>query len=185
MNRPLSSAGSGGEGGRRPGEGERSGSRGMRKGEWWLSMNLVAADVSPLILNWGSLSRLTSAATSAKRFMVPMHGQSTSGSSLGRQYRDAPAQPCRFELDWRAPLHTNKPVRICVIFNPTARGERAKRFRRHLDSIGAECALKGLLAAEPSDIGRNSVICREDNAWCDKGNASSGALVPGLQHVAD
>jgi len=33
-------------------------------------------------------------------------------------------------------------MRICVIFNPTARGERAKRFRRHLDAIGAECALK-------------------------------------------
>ena len=35
--------------------------------------NLVAADVSPLILNWKSLSRLTSAATSPLRFMVPMH----------------------------------------------------------------------------------------------------------------
>ena len=33
-------------------------------------------------------------------------------------------------------------MRICVIFNPTAKGERAKRFRRHLDAIGAECALK-------------------------------------------
>jgi len=33
-------------------------------------------------------------------------------------------------------------VRICVIFNPAARGEKAKRFRRHLDSIGGECALK-------------------------------------------
>lgn len=37
-------------------------------------------------------------------------------------------------------------MRICVIFNPTARGERAKRFRRHLDAIGAECALKPTLA---------------------------------------
>ncbi len=33
-------------------------------------------------------------------------------------------------------------VRICVIFNPTARGEKARRFRRHLEEIGAECALK-------------------------------------------
>src|SRR5438128_3635461 len=32
-------------------------------------------------------------------------------------------------------------MRICVIFNSTARGERARRFRRHLDDIGAECAL--------------------------------------------
>jgi YegS/Rv2252/BmrU family lipid kinase len=33
-------------------------------------------------------------------------------------------------------------VRICVVFNPAARGEKAKRFRRHLDDFGAECALK-------------------------------------------
>lgn len=38
-------------------------------------------------------------------------------------------------------------MRICVIFNPTARGEKAKRFRRHLDTIAAECALKQTVAA--------------------------------------
>ena len=38
-------------------------------------------------------------------------------------------------------------MRICVIFNPTARGEKAKRFRRHLDLIGAECALKQTVSA--------------------------------------
>lgn len=38
-------------------------------------------------------------------------------------------------------------MRICVIFNPTARGEKARRFRRHLDTIGAECALKQTTAA--------------------------------------
>ncbi len=38
-------------------------------------------------------------------------------------------------------------MRICVIFNPTARGEKAKRFRRHLDTIAAECALKQTVSA--------------------------------------
>jgi len=38
-------------------------------------------------------------------------------------------------------------VRTCVIFNPTARGEKAKRFRRHLDAIGAHSALKQTSAA--------------------------------------
>jgi YegS/Rv2252/BmrU family lipid kinase len=33
-------------------------------------------------------------------------------------------------------------VRACVIFNPTARGDKARRFRRRLGEIGAECALK-------------------------------------------
>jgi YegS/Rv2252/BmrU family lipid kinase len=38
-------------------------------------------------------------------------------------------------------------MRICVIFNPTARGEKARRFRRHLDSIARESALKATVAA--------------------------------------
>jgi len=33
-------------------------------------------------------------------------------------------------------------MRKCVIFNPTARGDKARRFRRHLDAIAHESALK-------------------------------------------
>ena len=33
-------------------------------------------------------------------------------------------------------------MRTCVIFNPTARGEKAKRFRRHLDEIAREATFK-------------------------------------------
>ncbi len=33
-------------------------------------------------------------------------------------------------------------MRTCVIFNPAARGEKAKRLRRHLDAIAAESTLK-------------------------------------------
>jgi diacylglycerol kinase (ATP) len=33
-------------------------------------------------------------------------------------------------------------VRTCVIFNPAARGEKARRFRKSLDAIGAESTLK-------------------------------------------
>jgi YegS/Rv2252/BmrU family lipid kinase len=33
-------------------------------------------------------------------------------------------------------------VRACVIFNPAAKGEKAERFRRQLDAIGATCVLK-------------------------------------------
>jgi diacylglycerol kinase (ATP) len=33
-----------------------------------------------------------------------------------------------------------------VIFNPAARGEKARRFRRQLDAIGAHCALKATTA---------------------------------------
>jgi diacylglycerol kinase (ATP) len=33
-------------------------------------------------------------------------------------------------------------VRTCVIFNPAAKGDKARHFRRHLDEIGAESTLK-------------------------------------------
>jgi diacylglycerol kinase (ATP) len=38
-------------------------------------------------------------------------------------------------------------VRTCVIFNPAARGEKARRFRKSLDAIGAESTLKQTAAA--------------------------------------
>jgi diacylglycerol kinase (ATP) len=38
-------------------------------------------------------------------------------------------------------------MRVCVVFNPTARGDRAVRFRQHLESIASDCALKPTLAA--------------------------------------
>lgn len=57
-------------------------------------------------------------------------------------------------------------MRCCVIFNPSARGERAKRFRRHLDQIGKESTLKlttapgdaRRLAAEAVDEGFEAVV---------------------------
>ena len=43
-------------------------------------------------------------------------------------------------------------MQICVIFNPAARGNQARRFRRHLDEIAANCALKATSA--PGDARR-------------------------------
>jgi diacylglycerol kinase (ATP) len=43
-------------------------------------------------------------------------------------------------------------VSTCVIFNPAARGEKARRFRRQLDAIGAQCAFKATSA--PGDARR-------------------------------
>jgi len=43
-------------------------------------------------------------------------------------------------------------LQICVIFNPAARGNQARRFRRHLDEIAANCALKATSA--PGDARR-------------------------------
>jgi diacylglycerol kinase (ATP) len=43
-------------------------------------------------------------------------------------------------------------VRICVIFNPAARGNKARHFRRQLNAIGPQCALKATSA--PGDARR-------------------------------
>ena len=43
-------------------------------------------------------------------------------------------------------------MRICVIFNPAARGNKARHFRRHLDEIGGQCAFKA--TAAPGDARR-------------------------------
>lgn len=42
----------------------------------------------------------------------------------------------------RAGLPINWAVKTCVIFNPTARGDKARHFRRHLEEIGSQATLK-------------------------------------------
>ncbi len=41
---------------------------------------------------------------------------------------------------------TTSAVRACIIFNPVAKGEKARRFRRHLGAFGASCELRGTTA---------------------------------------
>jgi YegS/Rv2252/BmrU family lipid kinase len=47
-----------------------------------------------------------------------------------------------FSLDSVARRPEESAMRTCVIFNPTARGEKAKRFRHQLDAFGTEVTLK-------------------------------------------
>jgi len=41
-----------------------------------------------------------------------------------------------------AHLSKSFAVRTCIIFNPTAKGNKARHFRHHLDEFGAQCDLK-------------------------------------------
>ena len=50
--------------------------------------------------------------------------------------------PVLFVLDSATWLAKHEAVRACVIFNPSAKGEKARRFRRHLDDIATQSALK-------------------------------------------
>lgn len=43
-------------------------------------------------------------------------------------------------------------VQSCVIFNPSAKGDKARRFRHHLDEIATQCTLK--LTTGPGDARR-------------------------------
>jgi diacylglycerol kinase (ATP) len=60
--------------------------------------------------------------------------------------------PFFFVLDSAALLPKNWAVRTCVIFNPSAKGEKARHFRRHLDAIATQSALK--LTTCPGDAQR-------------------------------
>jgi len=62
--------------------------------------------------------------------------------------RDAPA--IARALFWTIPLCLTQEcrVRTCIIFNPTAKGEKARRFHRHLAEVGAQCALRETAAVE-------------------------------------
>src|SRR5207249_5411761 len=68
-------------------------------------MNRVAADVSPLILHWRSLSRLTSAATSQSGFMVPMHSEKRKGAFHKPSGSSAGVSPALPNRRARRPLH--------------------------------------------------------------------------------
>ena len=52
----------------------------------------------------------------------------------------------------RGRKQNNCGLRICVIFNPAARGNKAKRFRRHLDEMAQQSVFKATTA--PGDAQR-------------------------------
>jgi YegS/Rv2252/BmrU family lipid kinase len=63
-----------------------------------------------------------------------------------------------FLLDSTGPFADKCRVRICVIFNPTAKGDKARHFRQRLDRIAREAALK--LTQQPnhaSDLAAEAV----------------------------
>src|ERR1035438_2529635 len=77
-------------------------------------------------------------------------------------------------------------VRTCVIFNPAARGGKARRFRRHLDDIGAESTLKHTaavgdarrLAAEAVSEGFDAIVAAG-------GDGTLNEVVNGIGDVPD
>ena len=78
----------------------------------------------------------------------------TAKAALGNEPAGSASAPgnigfCSTKGAWNE-NHASVPT--CVIFNPAARGNKARHFRRHLDEIGGQSALKA--TAAPGDARR-------------------------------
>ena len=91
-----------------------------------------------------------------------------------------------FPLDtppWQPP---NSRVRICVIFNPTARGDKARHFRKQLDAIGAHAALKQTTCAgDAHRLGTEAVSEGFDIVVAAGGDGTMNEVLNGLGDVPD
>lgn len=74
-------------------------------------------------------------------------------------------------------------MRTCVIFNPTARGDKARRFRKHLDAIGAQSTLK--LTAAPGDARRLAAEAVAEGFEVVVAAGGDGTLNEVLNGIAD
>jgi YegS/Rv2252/BmrU family lipid kinase len=77
-------------------------------------------------------------------------------------------------------------VPICVIFNPAACGNKARHFRRQLDAIGSQCALKA--TAAPGDARRlaaEAVGEGYDLIVAAGGDGTVNEVLNGIGHAPD
>jgi diacylglycerol kinase (ATP) len=77
-------------------------------------------------------------------------------------------------------------VRPCVIFNPTAKGEKARRFRHRLDALGSQCAIK--LTAAAGDARRLAALAVAegfDTIVAAGGDGTLNEVINGIGAVPD
>jgi diacylglycerol kinase (ATP) len=73
-----------------------------------------------------------------------------------------------------------------VIFNPAARGEKARRFRRQLDVIGAECAFKATTApGDARQLAAEAVADGFDLIAAAGGDGTVNEVLNGIGDAAD
>ncbi len=74
-------------------------------------------------------------------------------------------------------------MRTCVIFNPAARGEKARRFRRYLDEIGTQSTLK--LTTAPGDARRLAAEAVEEGFGSVVAAGGDGTVNEVLNGITD
>jgi YegS/Rv2252/BmrU family lipid kinase len=74
-------------------------------------------------------------------------------------------------------------VRTCVIFNPSAKGDKARHFRRHLDEFAARCTFK--LTAGPNDARRLATEAVEEGAQVVVAAGGDGTINEVLNGIGD
>jgi len=75
------------------------------------------------------------------------------------------------------------PVRICVIFNPAARGDKARHFRHHLNEIGGKSVLKA--TAGPGDARRLAAEAVAENFDVIVAAGGDGTVYEVLNGIGD
>jgi diacylglycerol kinase (ATP) len=87
-------------------------------------------------------------------------------------------------MPFRAPKQSE--VSTCVIFNPAARGDKARRFRHQLEAIGAEAVLKFTTAAgDARRLAAEAVTEGCDTVVAAGGDGTLNEVLNGLGDVAD
>jgi len=74
-------------------------------------------------------------------------------------------------------------VRTCIIFNPTAKGNKARHFRHHLDKFAAECTLK--LTAAVGDARKLATQAVEEGFEIVAAAGGDGTLNEVLNGIVD
>ncbi len=77
-------------------------------------------------------------------------------------------------------------MRTCVIFNPVAKGDKARHFRRHLDAFSAPCELRGTTAPnEARHLAARAVVDGFDTVVAAGGDGTLNEVLNGIGDAPD
>lgn len=100
------------------------------------------------------------------------------GSNYGHEGEPILLADTDSELEWESFM------RICLIFNPTARGERAKRWSPHLREFERDCVLRPTTAPGAArELARSAVIEGFDAVVAAGGDGTVNEVLNGMADV--